>query len=370
MSEFCCPKRWVVVILTHNEASALIQACLQSVRAAADALVLQEPTITVRIRIVDDSRPELLAAWQDAAAGFGMEVVRVKGTISQKRNAGGAGVVADIVAFTDADCEVEWEWLIAHAAVYAAKPKVPGVVGRTLHQANDTLAYAAARHAGFLIGFQFPEMMRDTLWGPCSNLSLRMDAFSEVGGFNEAFSYASEDVDIGLRICTHTGDRLACSTAASVRHASEPFARGVTRRAWTWGSGEAILLSHHPERRIFAPPKLWMFLVIALGWTITDTLVCTRLFSLVWFAAVYLIGGPLQEACETNTNWAVVVQSRILQILFQVRTSLELLRQGYPHLLATQMNYGEGQFLHEWSSQTRFLWEFFVFLLLMGVTLR
>lgn len=369
MSEFCCPKRWLVVILTHNEASALIQTCLQSVRTAADALVLQDPAITVRIRIMDDSRPELLAAWQDAAAGFGIEVVYVKGTISEKRNAGCAGVVADIIAFTDADCEVEREWLVAHAVVYATKPQVPGVVGQTLHQADDTLAYAAARHAGFLIGFQFPEMMQHTLWGPCSNLSLRMDAFSKVGGFNEAFSYASEDVDIGLRICTHTGARLACSTAAPVRHASEPFAQGVTRRAWKWGDGEAILLSHHPERRIFAPPKLWMFLGIVLGWTITDTLICDRPLSLVCFAAVYLIGGPLQEACEAKTNWAVVVQSRIFLILFQLRTSLGLLRTGRLHLLATQMNYGEGQFLHEWSSQVRSLWEFLIFVLLIGVTL-
>lgn len=370
MSSRCPLQHWVVVVLTHNEAPSIIQACLRSVREATDAFLSQSPTATVRIRIVDDSHPSLRATWVDLATSLGMEVMYISGGIASKRNTAVKGVNADAIAFTDADCEVHQEWLITHAAAYAAHPEAPGVVGMTLHQAVGIPVYAAMQHAGFLVGFQFPRLMQETLWGPCSNLSLRIDVFEEVGGFDEVFSYASEDVDIGLRICMYTGRRLICVTSAPVRHAVAPFVRNVYGRVWKWGAGEAILLSRHPSYRVFAPPRVAIYVLVALSWALIDALAYSHLTSLIWFVLIYVICGPIFEARETKSYWAVVIRSRILRVLFQLRTCIDLLGAGHLDLLKTQMNYGEGQFAFEWPAVTRYMWEFLTFVFLAGLTPR
>jgi glycosyltransferase involved in cell wall biosynthesis len=330
----------------------------------------QYPTCTVHIRVVDDSAPRLQHTLQEAADSLGIELMHLAGTISQKRNAGCRNSDADIVVFTDADCNVDHGWLVAHASAYVKHPAAPGVAGVTIHQAESTPGYVAARRGGFLVGFQFPEMMPTTLWAPCSNLSLRMDIFRQVGGFDEAFAFAAEDVDLGLRVCAMSGQRIVCEASALVYHAPEPFARGISRRAWVWGKGEALLMTRHVRHLVPSPPKSVLFALLSLGWALTSTLAYHNLAAVIIFLAIYVFGGPLLEAWETKTDWSVIVRVRLLQMLFQLGICVGLLKAKRPGLLGKQMNYGEGQFAYEWPAAVRTIWEFFVFLLLVGAAIR
>ena len=364
------PWNWLVIILVHNEPREYVEPCLRSVRAAADLLILHKSGTDVTIRVVDDSRPTLRASWQGTAEALGVEVLTSPGTIAQKRNAGCKGNNADAVAFTDADCTVDIEWLLVHFEAYAALPESPGAVGRTLHQFDSSPMYAAARHAGFLIGFSLPELMTATLWGPCSNLSVRRAAFDSVGGFDEAFAYAAEDVDLGLRLVATTGHRLVCVKAAPATHAVGPFARGIVRRAWTWGGGEAQLLARHAAHRAAAPPGILIFMFAALGWSATDALIRHHWQTTAWFCVVYVIAGPFHEARETRSVWRVVIRARLLQWIFQLRTCAGLMRLGRIDLLAKKMYYGDGQLTYEWAGATRLLWEFSFFLVLAALVSR
>ena len=368
MSNSLVPQRWLVIILTHNEPISLIEACLHSVCQAADFLTAQYPTCTVHIRVVDDSAPLLRLVIQKVADSLGVELVHSAGTISQKRNAGCKNSDADVIVFTDADCQVDEQWLVAHASAYAKHPNAPGVAGVTIHQAESTLDYAAARYAGFLVGFQFAEMMPTTLWAPCSNLSIRMDIFRKVGGFDEAFAFAAEDVDLGLRVCAMSGQRIVCQPSALVYHAPEPFARGIYRRVWAWGKGEALLLTRHARHLVPSPPPLVLFTLLSLGWALTNALAYRKLAAIIIFLAIYIFGGPLLEAWETKASWSVVIRARLLQMLFQLGTCVGLLKAKRLDLLGKKMNYGEGQFAYEWPAAVRTIWEFFIFLLLTGAT--
>lgn len=370
MNDSSIPQRWLVVILTHNEPVSLIKDCLHSVREAANFLMAQHPISTVHIRVVDDSTPQLQCALQEITEGLGIELIRAAGTISQKRNIGCKDLDADIVVFTDADCRVDRGWLAAHASTYGKCPNAPGVAGVTVHQAESAPVYIAARRAGFLIGFQFPELIDSTLWAPCSNLSLRMGVFKEVGGFDEAFAFAAEDVDLGLRVCAVSGQRIACQASAIVYHAPEPFVRGIYRRACVWGKGEALLMTRHPRYLAPSPPKPVLFILLSLGWALTSILVFQRLVPLIAFLAVFVLGGPLWEALETRSSWSVVVRTRLLQMIFHLGTCMGLLRVKRPGLLSKQMNYGEGQFAYEWPTAVRSIWEFFIFILFAGVILQ
>jgi len=370
MSGSSFPQRWLVIILTHNEPISLIKTCLHSVREATNFLTAQYPTSTVHVRVVDDSTPQLQCALQEIAESLGIELVNATGTISQKRNIGCRDSEADVVVFTDADCGVDQRWLATHAAAYARYPTAPAVAGVTVHQAESTPGYTAMRCAGLLVGFQFPEIMSSTLWAPCSNLSLRMDVFKEVGGFDETFTYGAEDVDLGLRVCDASGQRIVCEASSIVYHAPEPFAHGIYRRAWTWGKGEALLLPRHPLYLVPSPPKPILFVLLSLGWALTSILIFQRWVPLVAFLAIFVLGGPLQEAWETKVSWPVVIRTRLLRSLFYLGTYMGLLKARQPGLLGKQMNYGDGQFAYEWSTVARDIWEFFIFVLIIGVTLR
>ncbi len=367
MSESCIPQRWLVIILTHNEPISLIQDCLRSVRKAADFFIAQHPTCTVHIHVVDDSGPQLQHVLQELADSLGIELVHFAGTISQKRNAGCRNSSADVVVFTDADCHVEQEWLVSHASVYARHPTAPGVAGVTVHQTDISPAYAAAHRAGFLVGFQFPEMTPITLWAPCSNLSIQMEVFRKVSGFDEAFAFAAEDVDLGLRVCSVSGQRIVCEASAVVHHAPEPFMHGIYWRARVWGLGEALLLTRHVHHLVPSPPKTVLLVLLSLGWALTSLLAYHRFAAVIAFLVIYILGGPLLEAWETKDSWAVVIRARLLQMLFQLGVCAGLLKAGRPDLLGKQMNYGEGQFVYEWPSAVRAIWEFFAFLLFAGV---
>lgn len=352
--------RWLVVILTHDESATLVLTCIRSVIVAAHRLSTRYVEDGIHIRVVDDSQPRFRDAWLDEVRSLGVEVLEHRGTIASKRNSGCDGFDADIIAFTDADCDVDSEWLCAHSSVYMLQPKVAAVVGKTLHNVEAFWRYQAAEYARFLIGFRLPDLMQYTFWGPCSNFSVRHEAFRSISGFDAIhFSNASEDVDLGLRL-TAKGYVIACAASAPVRHNPEAFARGILRRAWGWGNGEAGLLIGHPRFRAIAPPDLLAYSLIGVLMALAG-LVFANLTTLGALIGIFVVVGPLVESRSEHVTWRIVITGRILRMLFRLGCCLRLVKARKWNLLAAKMNYGSGQYRAEWPDTVRPMWEFLAF---------
>ena len=293
---------------------------------------------------------------------LGMEIIYEAASISRKRNRSWSGTDADVVVFIDSDCEADPGWLSAHCNSYAAASNAPGVVGLTRHRAETSVGYRAAKYAGLLIGFEFPNLMTTAYWGPCSNLSLRRSALQAAGGFDEVhFFNASEDVDLGLRVTATSGQMLVCSRDAVVWHAPVHFTQTLVRRAWGWGYGEAALLIQHPERHIVAPPGGLAFLLTALSLSGLGAALGSWGF-MIALILLYFFLSPLAEAIQNHQSLHIVWLAHILRGLFILHCRLGLLRRGRIDLLFTRLHYGEEQLIYEWEAAMRPQWVFLVFL--------
>lgn len=168
-----------VVIPCRNEAGTL-HACL-------DALRWQDlPEDRYEVILVDGGSTD---GCRELAREFGVRVLDDPASgPSAARNVGIHAARADLVAFTDADCIPERDWLTSFREVFAEKPWIAGAGGalrmpqRTLLGRLEDLD-ALANYRGVIT----------------SNVAYRKGALFAVGGFDESLK-CCEDYDLAWRL--------------------------------------------------------------------------------------------------------------------------------------------------------------------------
>ena len=167
-----------IVIISKDEAS-LDQTLIDVGRQAQS---LNEPS---EIVVVDASEGRLdhiqrrhdgIIRWVPFRQPPGVLV-----SIPHQRNIGVRASVGDIVVFTDAGCQPEPEWLARLVApLYEDEYVAAGlVVGTSLYRG----LYNRAQHT------PAPRYIKEHGTG---NLAFRREAFDKVGGFDEKFSFGSD----------------------------------------------------------------------------------------------------------------------------------------------------------------------------------
>lgn len=107
-----------------------------------------------------------------------------------------------------------------------------------------------------------------------SNVSAKRDLLLDVGGFDEAFPFVYEDIDLGFRLADR-GMRLHYDRAARTRHLHRYSWPSIEGRWQAVGSGEHLMCAKHPQfapyfldrvrsRPRVAPLTLWPWLVDAV----------------------------------------------------------------------------------------------------------
>lgn len=221
------------VILAVYNARATIDACVDSL------LALRYPADRLELRIVDNGSTDGTAA---ALERYGERIVleheRKRGA-SAARNAGLAGARGEVVAFTDADCVVDPDWLarlvgglrdpqvgIAGGAILACDPANPVQrYGETIHDHRKSIEV-----------FRPPYAMTGN-WASPRELLLRL------GGFDERF-LRGQDVDLSYRI-VQAGYALAFVPDAIVRHHNESSMAGLMREGFTHGFHSVLARKRH-----------------------------------------------------------------------------------------------------------------------------
>lgn len=136
----------------------------------------------------------------------GVRVLRVETPgVSNARNAGAALAHGDVLAFTDADCRPEPDWLERIDARLTAEPHLAGVGGAIRHPSTTRFgrvedARSRANYRGFIT----------------SNVAYRARSFWRVGGFDPRL-HCAEDSDLAWRILD-AGERLGFEPDAIVWH--------------------------------------------------------------------------------------------------------------------------------------------------------
>jgi GT2 family glycosyltransferase len=211
----------IAVIIPARNAERVLPRTLAALSGARDVVV------------VDNGSRDATAA---VALAHGARVVHeARPSRPGARNAGARATSADRLVFLDADCVPDAGWL---AAMDRALDEHALAGGRVI-VAGDA---SAAERFDTLWRLRQESTIAEG-WSGSGNLAIRRALFDELGGFDERFRHAGEDVDLCLR-----AGQIAYAPDAVVRHAPARTTRQVLARAVRHGFGSTQLHHRHDGR--------------------------------------------------------------------------------------------------------------------------
>lgn len=188
--------------------------------------------------------------------------------LSVARNTGIAAATGEIVAFTDADCRADEDWL--HYLVGdLLNREFAGMGGPNLLPPEDSaVASAVMVSPGGPAHVMLTDREAEHI--PGCNMAFWKSALTEIGGFDPLFMKAGDDVDICWRL-QQAGMKIGFSPAAFVWHYRRSTLGAYLKQQRGYGEAEALLVRKHPEYfnsfgdsvwrgRIYTPAKLGVLL--------------------------------------------------------------------------------------------------------------
>lgn len=234
-----------VVIPAYNSARTL-PACLQSV------CQLNYPDYEV-ILVDDgstDATPDLVRQFPQ------VRYIRrpTNAGLSAARNTGIAAATGEIVAFTDADCRVDEDWLFYLVSTLQTGG-FAAVGGPNLFPPDDSPVAAAVMAAP---GGPRHVLLtdREAEHVPGCNMAFYKWVFEQVGMFDPAFHRAGDDVDICWRL-QKAGFTIGFSPGAVVWHYRRATLLAYLAQQFGYGRAESSLARKHPDRFGLLGGSVW-----------------------------------------------------------------------------------------------------------------
>ncbi len=269
------------MIPTKNNAD-ILERCLESIR---DLDFEGE----VEVVIVDGNSTDSTV---DVAQRYGCKVVyEDKGTISYARDIGVKNADGRFIAFTDADCAVDRNWL--KELVKHFDEDVAAVGGPNLTPEDDT---EFAKCVGLVLSFLSKpgsryglaeEQVMEIYHNPTCNVMYRKEVLEEVGGFNyHLVTVDDEELDYRIK---KRGYRILYTPSAKVDHYRRPTWRKFIRMAYNYGIGrmQAIKLHSDMGRWFHYTPSLIILFIFAL------IVLSVYVLPLLWLAVGILAAGGI-----------------------------------------------------------------------------
>jgi len=271
-----------IVIPARNE-EAIIEKCLASLER------LEYSPDKLEVIIINDGSTDATAAIIGKYRRPWLTVLGTGGVgPSRGRNLGVKQARGEYVAFTDADCVVDKQWL--NELLKGFSEGVAGVGGS--QQIPDDASPFERRIHDFLTSMHFVaeyvktgQTIRPVKdFASCNGMYLK-SALNEVGGFDEQL-WPGEDVELNYKI-VRRGHKLAYNPAAIVKHHRPRTLRGFYRMMWRYGWSQAYLTRKYGFFRKLQYEPVALLVVIA-AW------LAVVVFSLWW--GLILAGAVLVAA--------------------------------------------------------------------------
>jgi GT2 family glycosyltransferase len=341
-----------VVVCSHNGARHL-PALLASLRGQTI-----DPQ-RFETLVVDDGSSDPTSA---VAAEHGARVITLTENcgLAAARNVGVREARAAIIAFTDDDCVCEPGWLEQLLAPFA-DPAVLAVSGDVTPAGPDSLnvRFLQRRNplaplSGVFLDAPSPVRRlavygRGLLCGPPrlapgerlysvvgANMAFRSRLLHELGGFDEAFRFGSEEKELCIRIhARYEAAAIVFAPRAMVTHSFAPRLSDTLRRSRAYGRGNAREAAKYGRRRVtpFPAPLLAAVLIVAAA-----RLRSPRLALLAGLAPWLAYPRWLIDLTATRSPEPLAYPYlQLAQELLTVVGEIEGLRAGYRPVAAAQL---------------------------------
>lgn len=181
-----------------------------------------------------------------AATVDGIRLIRTRNCgLSHARNVGMRAASGELIAYVDDDAWPDRQWLryLAHgfrSGGYA------GVGGPNIVPEDDPcVAQCVANSPGGPTHVLLTDSVAEHI--PGCNMAFRTDRLREIGGFDEQYTIAGDDVDVCWRL-QEAGHTLGFSPAALVWHRRRNTVRGYLKQQYNYGRAEGMLEAKWPQK--------------------------------------------------------------------------------------------------------------------------
>lgn len=224
-----------VLACAHNAADT-IGECLESL------LALDYPDY--EIIVVNDGSSD--ATGSVARRHGGVTVIDTDHVgLSAARNLAINHATGTIVAYTDADVRVDPEWLTYLVQPFLRSDAVGSGGPNVVPDDDPWVAQCVARAPGSPTHILIDDRLAEHV--PGCNMAFRLNALVAIGGFNQSFHAAGDDVDVCWRLQA-IGGRIEFAPSALVWHRHRNTVKAFWRQQVGYGQAETWLMEVHPER--------------------------------------------------------------------------------------------------------------------------
>ena len=298
-----------VIVAAYN-AGRTLKACLDSLQR------LNYPDYEVIV--VDDGSADSTA--QIASAYPSVRLIRHTQNLglSTARNTGIAAAKGEIVAFTDADCRADEDWL-RYLAGDLLDNDFAGVGGPNLLPPEDSpVAAAIMASPGGPAHVMLTDRQAEHI--PGCNMAFFKWALDEVGGFDPVFRIAGDDVDLCWRL-QQAGHSIGFSPAAFVWHYRRSTIGQYLNQQHGYGEAETMLARKHPECFNSVGASLWrgrIYTSSKFGILIRPSMIYRGLFGGGGFQTLYASqpASTLMLCTSLEYHVTIVLPLWVLSVIF------------------------------------------------------
>jgi GT2 family glycosyltransferase len=227
--------------------------------------------------------------------------------LSAARNAGALAASGEIIAYLDDDAWPDPDWLTYLARTFMTTSHAvvggPNITPAGDGWVADCVANAPGNPNHVLLTDQLAEHV------PGCNLAALRDRLLALGGFDEQFRVAGDDVDLCWRVQAE-GWTIGFAPAAMVWHHRRPSVRAYWRQQLGYARAEALLARKWPEKYNLAGHAAWAGRAYGKGAAV-PLLASRRIYGGTWgsapFQSIYEPAPDVLRSLPLMPEWYLVL---------------------------------------------------------------